>query len=257
MSKIKEYIEFEKGNIPLILSVPHGGLLKCDSIPHRTEGVLGIDKGTIELAKDLMKQINLNFETKVMGVKTPFYISSKVRRSKVDLNRRMHEAYNQKSFLAREIYGFYHNKIKEWIFENLENYNRSLLIDIHGFEKESRPPGFRDVDIILGTNNLESLFSKPIKKRDWNKNIRGKIIQELLQLGMSIAPGHPRRKEYVLTGGHTTTNYGASRISKSQTIQIEFSDRIRLYDEKLKETVIKSLAHILFEDEHEPNYLMR
>jgi len=61
----------------------------------------------------------------------------------------------------------------------------------------------------------------------------------------------------VLTGGYTTTQYGASRIPKSQTIQIEFSDRIRLYDENLKKMVIKTLAHVFFEDLNEPNYLMR
>ncbi len=257
MHEIKDYIEFEKGNIPLILSVPHGGILECDSIPQRTKGVLGIDKGTIKLAKNLIKQISINFKNEKLRFKTPFYISSRVRRSKIDLNRSEYEAYNQNSFLAREIYRFYHDKIKEWVFKNLEKYNRSLLIDIHGFEKDARPPGFRDVEVILGTNNLESFFSEPIQKRDWEKNIRGKIIQKLLLLDIPIAPGHPRRKEYVLTGGYTTTQYGASRIPKSQTIQIEFSDRIRLYDENLKKMVIKTLAHVFFEDLNEPNYLMR
>ena len=127
-------------------------------------------------------------------------------------------------------------------------YGRSLMIDIHGFEKDSRPQGFRDVDVILGTNNLESFFSKPIAKRDWGKNLRGKIIQEFLQLGIPIAPGHPRRREYVLSGGFITRQYGASQVSKSQTIQIEFSDRIRLHDKELKESVIRILTDILFKD---------
>jgi hypothetical protein len=182
---------------------------------------------------------------------------SKVRRSKIDLNRNEHDAFNQNSFLAREIYWFYHNKIEEWILINLNKYNRSLLIDIHGFERNARPQGFRDVDIILGTNNLESLFSNPTKKRNWDKNIRGKIIDGMLKLSIPVAPGHPRRKEYVLTGGYITTQYGASRFLRSQTIQIEFSDRVRLYDKDLKESVIKTLASILFEDLNETNLTMR
>ncbi|MFX1438043.1 MAG: hypothetical protein ACFFAA_12750, partial [Promethearchaeota archaeon] len=153
---MKDYIEFENGNIPLILSIPHGGILECDSIPQRSYGVLGIDTGTIDLAKALIKQINNIFTYGEIGFGTPFYIISKVRRSKIDLNRNEHEAYNQSSFLAREIYNFYHNKINEWVFTNIEKYDSSLLIDIHGFERNARPPGFRDVDIILGTNNLES-----------------------------------------------------------------------------------------------------
>lgn len=257
MNELKDYIEFEKGNIPIILSIPHGGTLECDFIPQRIDGVLGIDKGTTDLAKKLIEQIIINFKKENLEFKIPFYINSKVRRNKIDLNRSEYKAYNQNSFLAREIYRFYHNKIEEWIVKNLEQYNHSLLIDIHGFEKDARPPGFRDVDVILGTNNLQSLFSEQIKKRDWGKNIRGKIIQSMLQLGIPIAPGHPRRREYVLTGGYITTQYGASQIPKSQTIQIEFSDQIRLYDENLKNKVVKTLAHVLFEDLNQINCSMR
>ncbi|MFX0022870.1 MAG: hypothetical protein ACFE9S_11135 [Candidatus Hermodarchaeota archaeon] len=257
MREINKYIDFETGNIPLIISVPHGGLLNCDSIPQRTEGVLGIDKGTIELAKKLIKQIIINFEIDKEEPKAPFSIISKIKRNKIDINRRNYEAFDQNSFLAREIYWFYHNKIEEWICTNIKNYNCSLLIDIHGFERNARPQGFRDVDIILGTNNLESLFSNTIKKRDWGKNIRGKIIKSMLQLDISVAPGHPRRREYVLTGGYITTKYGASQYLNSQTIQIEFSDRLRLHDKSLKESVIKTLARVLVENLNEPNSMMR
>ncbi|MFX1308846.1 MAG: hypothetical protein ACFFB6_03205 [Promethearchaeota archaeon] len=248
MHKFRAYIEFEKGNIPLIVSVPHGGILECDSIPSRSTGILGIDKGTVEISKIFIRQVNLNFKKAKFKFKTPFYISLKVRRSKIDLNRNKYEAYNQNSLIAREIYKFYHNKIKEWIYDNLKKSSYSLLIDIHGFESDNRPPGFRDVDVILGTNNLGSLFPEPIPKRNWGKNIRGKIIQKMLQLDIPIAPGHPRRREYVLTGGYITTKYGASHIRNSQAIQIEFSDRIRKFDNNLKEKVIKALADIYFEE---------
>ena len=149
MSELRDFVEFEEGNIPLIISVPHGGILECTSIPERTKGVLGIDKGTIEFSKNLIEQISLKFKAETTKLKVPFYIISKVRRSKVDLNRDKSEAYNQNSFLAREIYNFYHTKIQEWVFNNLDMYSRSLMIDIHGFEKDSRPPGFRDVDVNL------------------------------------------------------------------------------------------------------------
>ena len=248
MSELRDIVEFEEGNIPLIISVPHGGILECTSIPERTKGVLGIDKGTIEFSKNLIEQISLKFKAETTKLKVPFYIISKVRRSKVDLNRDKSEAYNQNSFLAREIYNFYHTKIQEWVFNNLDMYSRSLMIDIHGFEKDSRPPGFRDVDVILGTNNLESFFPEPITKSDWGKNLRGKLIQKFLQMDIQIAPGHPRRKEYVLSGGYITRKYGASHVPKSQTIQIEFSDRIRIDDRELRENVIRILTDILFKD---------
>ncbi|NVM36230.1 MAG: N-formylglutamate amidohydrolase [Candidatus Lokiarchaeota archaeon] len=248
MTGLSEFVEFKKGNIPLIVSVPHGGILECNSLPERITGVLGIDKGTIEFSKNFIDQISQKFKDGILEYKFPYYIFSLVQRSKIDLNRVEKEAYNQKSLLAREIYNYYHSKIKEWILNNLKRHNRSFLIDIHGFEKDNRPPGFRDVDVILGTNNLESLFPEPIPIRNWGKNIRGKIIQKFLEVDIPIAPGHPRRREYVLTGGYITRTYGASHIPKSQTIQIEISDRIRIDDKELREIVIKILVDVLFED---------
>ena len=138
---------------------------------------------------------------------------------------------------------------------NVKLYDHSLLIDIHGFEKKRRPSGFRDVDIILGTNNLEAFFSEPIPKREWGNNIRGKIIQKFTELNIPIAPGHPTRKEYVLKGGLITKKYGASQIHRSQALQIEFSDSIRLYDKELRKVVITTLAEVFSEYLESPNYL--
>jgi N-formylglutamate amidohydrolase len=150
--------------------------------------------------------------------------------------------------LAKKIYFSYHNQILELISYNLNKFNRSLLIDIHGFEKAKRPIGYRDVDLILGTNNLKSMFPNKIPKKDWGKNLRGKIVRKFNELNIPIAPGYHTRKEYVLTGGYIIQKYGASRIKNSQAIQIEFSDAIRLYDKPLKVRTLKTLAQIFFED---------
>ncbi|MFW9881924.1 MAG: hypothetical protein ACFFG0_53350 [Candidatus Thorarchaeota archaeon] len=248
MLDLSDYIEFYKGNIPLILSVPHGGTLECENIPKRSSGILGIDGKTIEIVKELIVLVQIIFKHHNSLLKTPSYVISNVRRSKIDLNREESEAYLQGSDIAKQIYNFYHKKIKEFVFDNLKVYRRSLLIDLHGFEKANRPPGFRDVDIVLGTNNLESFYSKKIPKKDWGKNIRGIIVKKFLELNIPIAPSHPKRGEYVLTGGYITKKYGASQIPKSQALQIEFSDRIRIQNEELKKMVLNAIAKILFDD---------
>ena len=245
MVNLKDYVEFQKGTLPLIISVPHGGTLECKNIPKRSQGILGIDGMTIEISKILIEIIKLKFKELKLKNNTPSYVISKVRRSKIDLNREETEAVVQNSSIAKKIYKTYHEKIKEFVMANLKFFARSLLIDIHGFEKAKRPPGFRDVDIILGTNNLESFFFGPILRNNWGNNIRGEIIQKFLDLEIPIAPGHPKRKEYVLTGGYITKKYGASQIPKSQAIQIEFSDKIRIQDHELRERVLNALAKIL------------
>lgn len=245
MLNLKDYVEFQKGTVPLIISIPHGGTLECENIPKRSQGILGIDGKTIELAKILVERVKKKFETQNKENNIPSYVISKVRRSKIDLNREETEAFVQNSGIAKQIYNSYHEKIKEFVMANVRFFTRSLLIDIHGFEKNKRPPGFRDVDIILGTNNLESFFSEPTHRKNWGNNLRGEIIQKFLDLEIPIAPSHPKRKEYVLTGGYITKKYGASQIPKSQAIQIEFSDKIRIQDRVLREIVLNALAKIL------------
>jgi len=245
---IKDYIECRKGTIPLIFSVPHGGTLKFENIPDRPTGIYGVDKDTVRLAFDLIENINELFQLNSKDNRAPSYIASKIERVKIDFNRKESEAFHKKSSLAREIYHSYHNKILELISYNLNEFKRSLLIDIHGFEKAKRPRGFRDVELVLGTTNLKSMFKDKITKKEWDKNLRGKIVKKFKDINVPIAPSHYNRKEYVLKGGYIIQQYGASRIKDSQAIQIEFSDTIRLYDEKLREKMLNSLAQLFFEE---------
>ncbi len=248
MSLIDNLIRFERGTIPLIISVPHGGKLECESIPERVKGVLGIDKSTIKLAQNLISHIKKISKLHTSIEKSPSYIISHIRRSKIDLNRKEGEAFNTSSTLAKDLYQLYHKTLKSLILENLRSFNQSLLIDIHGFEKKNRPSGFRDVELIFGTNNLESFYSETLPKKSLDSNLRGNLINKFLELNIPIAPGHPKRKEYVLTGGYITKQYGASHIPKSKAIQIEFSDRVRLFDKDLRNVVLLTLAEIFFKE---------
>ncbi|MHA1724855.1 MAG: hypothetical protein ACTSXH_08440 [Promethearchaeota archaeon] len=245
---LKMPIYFEKGTIPLIFSVPHGGSLTCKEIPERRNGIIGIDKGTIEMTRKLNSILSSRLKTKENREKPlPFLIISNIKRSQIDLNRDEPKAYNSFSIIAKKLYHFYHDKIREFINFNLKHFGTSLLFDIHGFEKDKRPIGFRDVDIVLGTNNLKSISSNTIPRRDWDKNIRGLLIKKFLEYDIPIAPGHPRRREYVLTGGYITQVHGASSINNSIAIQIEFSDKIRIHDKNYQKEVLEIMATTIIE----------
>ena len=250
MKNIKKYIQSQKGTIPLIISVPHGGTVKIKGIPMRKHGIRGIDKATIRLGKDLVKNIEERYQAKKLDSKIPYYIFSKVHRTQIDFNRNPNKAYRDNSNIAQQIYSLYHETLKKYILESIEHFGQTTLIDIHGFESNKRPKGFRDVDIVLGTNNLKSIYSheRP-KKRNWDNNIRGRIIETIQELGVPIAPSLSRRREYVLKGGYITQNYGASEFKKSQAIQIEFSERIRLdFQGNLRKNVLSRLTGLLVEE---------
>ncbi len=250
MINMENYIHFREGNIPLIISVPHGGTLKINQIPLRRKGILGIDRATIRLGKDLIGRVEESIWKNKKKHSLAFYVISKVHRAQIDINRPQKEAFRLGSEVASQIYSLYHLKMEGYVKKCIELYGKAILIDIHGFESSKRPRGFRDVDIVLGTNNLKSIYSdgRP-KKQDWDKNIRGKIIEHMLNYNIHIAPGLPRRKEYVLKGGYITQTYGASEIEKSQTIQIEFSERIRLgFRGNMRAKVLNSLAELLVDE---------
>jgi N-formylglutamate amidohydrolase len=248
MKKNTDYLKIKRGNIPLIFSVPHGGTLDCKAIPDRKKGVIGIDKHTVQLTENLIGKITKTSRSLINKDSKPSYVISHIKREKIDFNRRKERAFYGNSKKAYKIYRLYHNSIKKLILGNLDSFNKSLLIDIHGFEQEDIPRGFRIVDIVLGTNNLATLFPDDIPKKKRDQNIRGKIIEVLLKNDIKVAPGHPKRKEYVLKGGYITKKYGASRYHRnSQTLQIEFSDEVRVNNGLLKEEILKLLAEIFID----------
>lgn len=241
-----EFIICRKGNIPLILSVPHGGINKFEDILlERKDGKKGIDKNTIKIALKLKESIKNYSQEKFKNQIFPSLIFSNVHRSRIDFNRPPSEAYPADSKLSEKIYNEFHENLKKLLFYNFQNWKVSYLIDIHGFKKSKRPPGFMDVEIVIGTRNLQTLFPEGQPKNENHKNIRNLIIEELHKNNIFTAPVWPRQKEVILTGGYITRKYGAKYYNFSKSMQIEFSDDIRYNDEKLYLKVIHILSKTL------------
>jgi len=79
------YIEYHPGTLPIVISVPHGGLVAPAGIPNRTcnNPTTGTDTNTIELAK----QIDSSF-LRMTGCR-PHIIYCNLRRTKIDCNRNL------------------------------------------------------------------------------------------------------------------------------------------------------------------------
>ena len=129
MGNYRRYFELGIGNVPVILSCPHGGFKKPVQIPDRNAATLS-DRNTLFLAR------RISYLLKTKNIKI-YYLFSKIHRSKIDLNRPPGSgvAFDQKSSEAREIHYFFHDKIKSLAKECVSLYNRCLFIDFHGFTK--------------------------------------------------------------------------------------------------------------------------
>ncbi|MFX1384674.1 MAG: N-formylglutamate amidohydrolase [Promethearchaeota archaeon] len=210
--------EIGNGNVPIVLSCPHGGFKKPKLIPDIKKGVKLSDRYTLYLARRIIHDLNIK------NIKL-YYIFSKAHRSKVDLNRPpgTSAAFDQSSEYAREIHYLFHDKIKNLAKKCIKLYNKCLFIDFHGFTK----PHQEYQDIIFGNifSNTLSIKLKNHTSEDpqfWGvKEFKTQFLNHFTiddGLGVNdINIGY--------SGGYITHQF--YRKENINAIQIEIADNIR------------------------------
>ena len=122
------YVEYQVGNLPIVISVPHGGDLTPTSIPTRTcnspETVT--DSFTIETAEQIKAVL-----FSATGC-YPHVIICNLKRTKLDCNRNLADGACDNS-QAMTAWNEYHNFITmAQNTANLRYNNKILFIDLHG-----------------------------------------------------------------------------------------------------------------------------
>lgn len=120
-----KYIEYIPGDLPLIISAPHGGRLKPASISDRKKGVLLADGATDLLAMEIVAAFQ-----QLTG-KTPHVIICHLKRLKLDCNREIEEAA-QGSEEAERAWREFHGFIEHAREKVIGNNGAGLYIDLHG-----------------------------------------------------------------------------------------------------------------------------
>jgi hypothetical protein len=125
--KLDAYTEVQYGNMPLIISVPHGGTDAPATIPDRIcPGITtATDLNTIEMANaiDSICRIDYGFQ--------PYLVICYLKRIKVDQNRDLPEATCSNNAL-NSIWNNYHLSIDSFITRIIAKYPLALFIDLHG-----------------------------------------------------------------------------------------------------------------------------
>jgi N-formylglutamate amidohydrolase len=120
-----QYVEYLAGNLPLILSAPHGGRERPEEIPDRQEGTLAFDTGTQELARS----ISTEFHARTGG--WPHVIICRLSRRKVDCNREIVEAAAGNPH-AEQAWREFQAFIDAAQAAVVRQHGRGLYIDLHG-----------------------------------------------------------------------------------------------------------------------------
>ncbi|MCR8433256.1 MAG: N-formylglutamate amidohydrolase [Candidatus Korarchaeota archaeon] len=193
------YIKWIIGNSPVIITAPHGGLLRPTNVPAH-QGLLG-DSFTLDIAEGIIRR---TFELSNWHI-LPSGVLSRAYRNFVELNR----PYEPQDDDAKRVYRKYHELITNLIKVLRKLHDWVLILDIHGMRNLG-------LDVVLGT--------------DYGRSISGfedKCVELKRTLEKEFTVGV---NDFGLAGKHTVTRY--SSLSQVRVIQIEASLDTRLDPEK-------------------------
>jgi|SRR6056297_419865 len=231
-----EFVDFEAGNIPLILSVPHGGELKPNEIPNRTcnNAVTVMDDLTIELSQAIMTEF-------AKTGKKPYLIVNKMHRSKMDANRNREDATCD-NINAEDVWDLYHNQIKNSRSDINKKFQKGLFIDLHGhgnpkqrielgyllYEDElALSDEILNSPELLAVSSIQNLAKNNLSGKSHTNLLKGEnAFGTLLNLGgfaavPSLPDPVPLASDNYFSGGYNTANYGSYKSGTIDGIQVE------------------------------------
>jgi hypothetical protein len=125
----QQYVEYIPGDLPLVLSAPHGGSVEPDEIADRTWGTTAQDRNTEELARTIAATL----ERRTGG--RPHVVISHLHRVKLDPNREIGEAAQDNVF-AEYAWGEFHGFVEAANAAVAGDHGRGFYIDLHGHGHE-------------------------------------------------------------------------------------------------------------------------
>lgn len=119
------YVEYVAGDLPVVLTAPHGGRLQPEALPKRTQGVVMMDANTQELARAFADELTRQAKGQA------HLIVSHLHRSRLDPNREIKEAA-QGNAAAERAWREFHAAIEGALAAAVARHGFAFLIDLHG-----------------------------------------------------------------------------------------------------------------------------
>jgi len=234
---LNNYTEYIAGNLPIIITAPHGGTDSASALPNRTYGTTSTDSNTSELSRAIRTACFNRFG------RWPHVIICRVPRTKIDCNREIVEGA-QGVAATEAVWNEYHNLIRMAKESVTSSYGRGLLIDIHGHGHtlQRLEVGYNLSTATLNRNSFYSSDKNSSCVRELANRTRvsfEELIRGSYSLGTlldargypsvpSLAPPNPGKdtsgadNDY-FSGGYTVETYGtmSPNTGTINAIQIE------------------------------------
>ncbi|MGH7554678.1 MAG: hypothetical protein ACREMQ_16875, partial [Longimicrobiales bacterium] len=139
------YIDYRPGDLPIVITAPHGGLMQPAEIPDRTQGTTGRDVNT-----DLLAEAIAQAFASATGGKRPHIIINRLHRVKLDANREIVEAANGDRYAERAWHEFHaFTEAARWAVEDA--FDAGFYIDLHG---HAHPVARLELGYLLSSTDL-------------------------------------------------------------------------------------------------------
>ena len=237
------FIEYHAGNLPIVISVPHGGRLEPASIPDRDcEGcVYVMDSYTQELARQIKDAF-----VKQTGC-YPHVVYNLLNRKKLDMNRDVTSATDSNNVTA-SYWNEYHAYIDSAKSSILRGFGKGLFIDLHGHghTKQRIEYGYllyesqlRESDSVLNTTKRVNVSSiRNLVGTNISASTHAGLLRGPYALGTLFAnqgfPGvpstqdpFPEEADDYFNGGYNTLVHGSNPGGEIDAIQMELYSAIR------------------------------
>lgn len=231
------YVKYRAGNIPIIITAPHGGRLKPASIPDRkcSGCVLEMDANTNELAF----QIDTALQAEFGGF--PYIITNELHRSKFDANREIGDAADG-SAEAEVSFHEWHKFIQAAKDDIIARFGKGILIDLHGHGHTIQrlelgyllqDDDWRQSDKRLNTSSfLKRTSIKNLILTNPDSSTAAELLRGEFALGTLLAANGypavpsmqdiaPQRDDKYFDGGYNTQRHGSRDSTTIDAIQIE------------------------------------
>ncbi len=234
----EHWVEVIKGDMPLVLSVPHGGRFKDEQIPDRDcpelgRVVKGIDMNTKELAIAMQEYFYAQYK------KRPYVVIANLSRSKVDQNREIKLATCNDP-TGMKAWDTYHNAVAA-VIADAKQYGKVFFVDVHGHghKVQRLELGYslttkqltlaynrKNTDKMPPTSSLANYLAHG-GKRDFYDMLFGEYAFGTLleKNGVRTTPSlqdpHPQEGEAFFAGGHITRKFTAADFPDVFGVQIE------------------------------------
>ncbi|CAG8546103.1 10601_t:CDS:2 [Ambispora leptoticha] len=255
------YTEYLRGELPLIIAVPHGGHILPKDLPDLTnwyseDYIRFNDVNTQELARVVAQQLMIEF-----GGREVYMVINHLNQRKVDVNRPYEQGTKpnidspMESSESQLAWKSYHEFLRNAVDEVEARFGRGLVIDFHGHahQEEYIEVGYLlPADLLalpvhtLNTNSsihnsssIRSLYYRMFDSQiTFTSLIRADVLSlggRLQMLGYHTVPSqahhYPTINESYLHdggGGYSVRTYGSSDGGKVDAVQLEIPKKFRI-----------------------------